>query len=63
MRKIQAEDEPSSIKSWDEELSGVVRVGLERRWLRVMQPGALMGKFVGDESRKRENRKEGVQRL
>jgi hypothetical protein len=29
----------------------------------VMSPGALMGKLVRHESRKRKNRKEGVQRL
>ena len=63
LRKVQAEDESISVKSWDEELSGVVRVGSGRRRLTVMSPGALMGKLVRHESRKRKNRKEGVQRL
>jgi len=63
LRKSLTEGEWSSVKGWDEELSGVVGVRSGRRRLMVMQPSALMGKLVGDESRKRDNRKEGVQRV
>jgi hypothetical protein len=54
-----AEDESSSVKSRDEEISGVVGVGPRRRRLTVTA-GALMGNAVEDESRRRNNKKEGV---